>query len=194
MIPPPRNKPTARSSSPTGKVITQDKLVLTPWEHEFEPGKVLNLIRFKGITIALLICLDIEIPEISAQLRGQNVDLILVPSATETAFGAERVTRCACARSVELGCAVIVSPIVGQCDAYMVEEDVGRLAAYFPSQSAFADTQRVQETKIYAKGFHKLASQLSLQSLKQMRAAKRETNPSLLPRASIIEPINLTRH
>ena len=60
----------------------QDKLNLTPWESPFSTGDSLQLFELRGCKIAVLICLDIEVPEIAAVLRRQSVDLILVPSAT----------------------------------------------------------------------------------------------------------------
>jgi predicted amidohydrolase len=90
-------------------MLYQDKLHLTPWESAFSPGDTLHLWHFAGLRIAVIICLDIEIPELSARLRDEEVDLILCPSATETVLGVERVDRCASARAVELGCHVAVS-------------------------------------------------------------------------------------
>jgi predicted amidohydrolase len=72
----------------------------------------LRVWEFGGVRFAVIICLDIEIPEISAKLRGRGVDVILVPSATETILGVERVDRCASARAVELGA------IVGVCSPH----------------------------------------------------------------------------
>ena len=99
-----------------GRALHQDKLHLTPWENAFSPGEALRLWRFGGLTIAVIICLDIEVPELAARLRGSGVDLILVPGATENILGVERVNRCASARAVELGCCVGV--------AHLVEQDI----------------------------------------------------------------------
>ena len=65
-----------------GSAHYQDKLHLTPWESDFCPGEEIRLLRFGGLTIAVVICLDIEVPELAAQLRPHGVDVILVPSAT----------------------------------------------------------------------------------------------------------------
>jgi predicted amidohydrolase len=80
----------------------------------FAPGSELRLWEFAGLRFAVVICLDIEIPEISARLRGEGVDVLLVPSATETVLGVERVDRCASARAVELGCIVGVCHLTGR--------------------------------------------------------------------------------
>ena len=67
-----------------GTDFHQDKLHLTPWEGAFAGGAALRIWNFRGVRIAVVICLDIEIPEIPAALRGRGVDLVLVPSATES--------------------------------------------------------------------------------------------------------------
>lgn len=176
-----------------GELIVQDKLFLTPWETQFTGGKALQLIEFAGLRIAVIICLDIEIPELSVLLRGQGVDLSLVPSATETMLGSERVTRCASARSVELGCAVVVSPLVGKCSSDLVDDNLGRLACYLPSQAVFQAMNRRAESDLHDAGFHCLKSDIEFSSLNAMRQSVHETNPSLISSSKIELPL-LTRH
>lgn len=176
-----------------GELIVQDKLFLTPWETQFAGGKALQLIEFAGLRIAVIICLDIEIPELSVLLRGQGVDLILVPSATETELGCERVTRCASARSVELGCAVVVSPLVGKCSSDLVDDNLGRLACYLPSQAVFKTMNRRAESDLHEAGFHCLKSDIEFSNLNAMRQSVHETNPSLISSSKIELPL-LTRH
>lgn len=176
-----------------GELVVQDKLFLTPWETQFTGGKALQLIEFAGLRIAVIICLDIEIPEFSVLLRGQGVDLILVPSATETVLGSERITRCASARSVELGCAVVVSPLVGKCSSDLVDDNLGRLACYLPSQAAFRTVERCVESDLHVAEFHCLKSDVDFSCLKTMRRNILETNPSLISSAKIELP-QLIRH
>jgi len=163
-----------------GEWLAQDKLFMTPWESAFQSGDVLRVFTFQGLRIAVIICLDIEVPELSVLLRGQGVDLILVPSATETIQGVERVTRCASARAVELGCAVVVSPLVGKCGSDLVDDNLGKLACYLPSQSAFKKSPRMQESEVFSDGFHCSRFTLPLSRLTSMRRSTVETNPSLL--------------
>ena len=163
-----------------GRLLTQDKLYLTPWERTFTRGEELRLFNFLGLRIAVVICLDIEIPELSVLLRGQGIDLILVPSATETLQGCERVTRCASARSVELGCAVIVAPLVGRCASELVDDNLGKLACYLPSQRAFRRSSRMVDSAVHSKGikFERFSLEQSL--LTDCRASTVETNPANL--------------
>lgn len=164
-----------------GHLYTQDKLFLTPWEKALASGGTLRVFEFHGVRIAVVICLDIEIAELSVLLRSQRVDLVLVPSATETLMGCERVTRCASARAVELGCGVVVSPLVGKCSAPLVDMNLGKLGCYFPSQGAFATEERIRETSVYTEGFHMARFTLRLDALHSMRHDLAETNPSTIP-------------
>jgi predicted amidohydrolase len=163
-----------------GQLITQDKLFLTPWEYVFRPGEYLQIIDFRGLRVAVVICLDIEVPELSVLLRGQRVDLILVPSATETALGCERVTRCASARSVELGSVVLVSPLVGTCGSDLVDRGLGMIACYYPSQSAWGDAPRTIEGSMIQSGLSRLVFSIPTGSFHLARRAISETNPSLI--------------
>ena len=171
-----------------GDLITQDKLFLTPWERAFRRGEELRIFEFQGLRIAVLICLDIEVPELSALLRGRSLDLILVPSATETLMGCERVTRCASARAVELGCAVVVAPLTGRCASELVDENLGKTACYLPSQAAFAGGGRLLESAVHHDGFHTTRFSLAQHLLTSARAATSETNPSLIDLGPMPKP------
>lgn len=163
-----------------GHALHQDKLHLTPWENEFTPGTELRLWQFGGLTVAVIICLDIEVPELAGSLRGRGVDLILVPSATETLLGVERVDRCASARAVELGCCVGVAHLVGKADSDLIDDNVGRTAFYTPSQAAFASQVRSNEGPVVGSGFQRLRCTVDEAALAAMRAAVMETNPARL--------------
>jgi len=167
-----------------GKLLHQDKLHLTPWERAFSPGKTLHLWHFHGFKIAVIICLDIEIPEISSCLRGQEVDLIICPSATETILGVERVDRCASARAVELGCHVVVTHLTGKAHSELIDENIGRLAHYAPSQASFRKAPRWTETDVFDHGVHQLRIELDTKPLEIMRRMTVETNPSHLGKES----------
>jgi predicted amidohydrolase len=161
-----------------GHLSHQDKLHLTPWEKDFSQGSTLYVWSHLGFRITVIICLDIEIPEISAQLRGQKVDLILCPSATETLLGVERVDRCASARAVELGCHVAVTHLTGEAKSDLIDVNVGRLAHYTPSQASFRHGPRTLETEIWSSGVHSQRLTLDKKSLEHMRRMFIETNPS----------------
>jgi predicted amidohydrolase len=159
-----------------GRFFHQDKIHLTPWETEFSGDAPMHVWHFRGLRVAVVICLDVEIPEISAALRGSDLDLMLVPSATESMNGLERVGRCADARAVELGCHVGVCHLTGRTDSKLIDENLGRLAMFSPSQSAFTSDRRVSE--VFQSGFHHMSATLDIAALRRNRANHQETDPS----------------
>lgn len=163
-----------------GRVLYQDKINLTPWETGFTGGDGLQIFHFQGLKIAVIICLDIEVPELSVALRHQAVDVILVPSATESEMGMERVGRCASARAVELGCYVGVAHLVGTAESELVDENVGRLAWFTPSQVPFRRSPRENISEHYRSGVHSQRQELDMNLLIRMRRMNMETNPSQL--------------
>lgn len=182
---------TVRNRAPIladGQVLHQDKLNLTPWEIGLKGGEVLRVWGFGGVRCAVVICLDSEVPELSVALRGKGVDLLLVPSATESVLGVERVGRCADARAVELCCHVGLSHLVGGIDSELIDANLGRLGVFAPSQSAFAGSPRQRVTEVVSSGFHRLRADLDIAALRRQRATPAETNPSLLrPRIIRVE-------
>lgn len=163
-----------------GRWLHQDKLNLTPWEKDFTPGSAITLWEHAGFRIAVIVCLDIEVPEIAARLRGRGVDLILCPSATETILGVERVDRCASARAVELGCHVAVAHLVGAAGTGLIDGNVGRAAVYHPSQPAFESAPRWIEGDVETGGFHLLRVELDPDAVRAARSASGGTNPAIL--------------
>jgi len=176
-----------------GKTYHQDKLNLTPWEKAFSAGEVLHVFEFAGLKVAIIICLDVEVPELSVALRGQGVDLILVPSATESLLGVERVGRCSSARSVELGCFVAVTHLVGKTDSELVDENIGRLVLCSPSQSPFKEMVREDISPLFEAGFEQRRFALPLNQLARMRKRRAETNPSFLrPTSPLVQHANFS--
>jgi predicted amidohydrolase len=161
----------------------QSKLVLTPWERDFTGGRGIRPFFFLGAHIAVLVCLDSEIPEHSVALRQLSppLDLLLVPSATETMLGVERIGRCSSARAVELGCVVTTSHLVGNfAHSSLVDENVGRAGVYFPSQHSFKLAPREDLSPVVATGTVSTEFTLDLALLDRMRRLTAETNPALL--------------
>lgn len=163
-----------------GRLLHQDKLNLTPWETGLGGGDVLRVWEFRGVRCAVAVCLDVEVPEIAAALRGRDLDLLLVPSATESILGVERVGRCADARAVELGCHVGLAHLVGAIDSELLDANVGRLAVFSPSQSAFVSAPRRLVTEVVESGHHRLRAEVDIAALRRQRAARGETDPSRL--------------
>jgi predicted amidohydrolase len=169
----------------SGQTLYQDKIHLTPWEGAFTGGGPVRVWDFRGLRVVVVICLDVEIPEISAALRGVDLDLMLVPSATESLAGVERVGRCAGARAVELGCHVGLCHLVGGLDSELVDENLGRLAVFSPSQSVFPAANRQVVSEVFKQGFHRMSASLDIAALRKNRADLAETDPSKIRPAPI---------
>ena len=137
---------------PDGRVFHQDKLALTPNERNAErwllrPGEILTVMNWNGWRVATLICLDVEMPALSAKLAPLDLDLILVPSMTERLSGSSRVFGCAKARAVELMCAVAATGAIGMPPRDGQDRgNTGRNAVYLPCEPAFGDTGIAAET------------------------------------------------
>lgn len=101
---------------PDGRIEMQDKLHLTPEEQNRWPllkGEELVVFDTDWGKAAMLICYDIEFPELSRIAAERGADLILCPSYTDNAFGYYRVRHCCQARAIENQLFVALSGIVG---------------------------------------------------------------------------------
>jgi predicted amidohydrolase len=165
--------------------LHQDKIHLTPWETAFSGGGTLRIWSLAGHRIAVMICLDVEIPELAAVLRGQDIDLLLIPSATESVLGIERIGRCASARAVELCCHTAVCHLVGRTSSELIDENLGQLAVFHPSQSPFQDQPRCPPGEIFSGGFHRLSVPLDMDAPGAARSRLGETNPARVQAARI---------
>lgn len=131
---------------PDGRTVVQDKLCLTPGERAADawmltPGDTLRLVSWRGIKLAVMICLDIELPAMSARLAAEDVDLILVPSMTSQLSGYHRVFQCARARAVELQTVTAAVGTIGTLRDGTT--NVSGAAAYVPCEAALGFTGQI---------------------------------------------------
>lgn len=99
-----------------GTYDMQYKLHVTPDEAGYwglQGGDALRVFNTEAGKIAILICYDIEFPELSRLLAEEEVNIIFVPALTDTKSAFLRVQRCAAARAIENECYVAVSGSVG---------------------------------------------------------------------------------
>ncbi|WP_299561249.1 nitrilase-related carbon-nitrogen hydrolase [uncultured Mycolicibacterium sp.] len=106
---------TAIVAHPDGRVETQDKIHLTPPEHAMgaRGGDELLVTRIGPFTAGVLICADIQFPELSRYLVSRGVDLVICPSLTWNRRGVHRVRIGCQARAIENQLYVVMSPLVG---------------------------------------------------------------------------------
>ncbi|MGN7393270.1 nitrilase-related carbon-nitrogen hydrolase [Peribacillus frigoritolerans] len=90
--------------APNKEVQVFPKCNPTPPEEamEMKKGIAPGLVTLKnGIKAGILICFDVEFPELARSLTLQGADLLLVPSLTLNERGANRVEICARSRAIE---------------------------------------------------------------------------------------------
>lgn len=63
--------------------------------------------------IGILICYDVEFPELSRLLADEGMDILFIPFLTDTQNGYSRVRNCAQARAIENECYVAIAGSVG---------------------------------------------------------------------------------
>jgi predicted amidohydrolase len=125
---------------PDGRVIHQDKMALTPGEQDpgswlLSTGDEIRIVEWDGMRLAMLICLDVEMPALSSLLAPQNIDLLMVPSMTYYLSGYSRVFGCAKARAVELMSAVAATGCVGASQGTTQnDQNVSGCAVYMPCE------------------------------------------------------------
>ena len=99
-----------------GSVERYSKLHITPNETfvwGLQGGKELKTFDTDCGRIGILICYDIEFPELSRILADEGVDIIFVPYLTDTQNAYSRVRHCAQSRAIENECYVAIAGSVG---------------------------------------------------------------------------------
>ncbi len=99
-----------------GSTERYEKLHVTPDEIKvwgMEKGKQLKVFDTDCGKIGILICYDVEFPELSRLLAEEGMDILFVPFLTDTQNGYSRVRNCAQARAIENECYVAIAGCVG---------------------------------------------------------------------------------
>lgn len=99
-----------------GSVESFEKLHITPDESKvwgLQGGNQLKAFDTDCGKIGVLICYDIEFPELSRLLADEGMDILFVPFLTDTQNGYSRVRHCAQSRAIENECYVAIAGSVG---------------------------------------------------------------------------------
>jgi predicted amidohydrolase len=99
-----------------GTVEKYEKLHVTPDEERewgLQGGDILKTFETDSGKIGVLICYDVEFPELSRILADEGMDILFVPFLTDTQNGFSRVKNCAMARAIENECYVAIAGSVG---------------------------------------------------------------------------------
>ncbi len=132
---------TAYLVNPAGEVFTQDKLHRTRWEKEHwdtTAGERLSLFETPCGKIAILVCYDIEFPELARQVCEAGADILFVPSCTDDRQGFLRVRYCCHARAIENQVYVAMTSTVGNLRFSGLRMHYGQAAILTPSDFPFA--------------------------------------------------------
>jgi predicted amidohydrolase len=91
--------------------------------------------------VGILICYDIEFPELSRLLAMQGLDILFVPFMTDTQNGYSRVRNCSQARAIENECYVAVAGSVGNLPkVHNMDIQFAQSVVFTPCDFAFPTT------------------------------------------------------
>lgn len=132
---------TAYLFTPQGEVHEQDKLHRTRWEREkwdTSAGSELKVFRTRYGVIGILICYDVEFPELARRMCEAEVDILMVPSSTDDRQGFWRVRYCCHARAIENQVYVAMTSTVGNLPVEGLALHYGQASIITPSDFPFA--------------------------------------------------------
>jgi predicted amidohydrolase len=157
--------------TPSGAIHTQDKLHITPVEREnwgIQPGKGLKVFNTPLGRIAILVCYDVEFPELARLLAMLGVEILFVPFSTDEKKAYYRIRYTAQARAVENYIYVVMAGNVGNLPAvraYLL--NYGQAAILTPSDFPFPLEAKLGEAEPNAETV--VISDIDLTSLVQQR-------------------------
>lgn len=132
----------------------QDKFCLTPGEQDPAAwncgvGGSFRTFDWNGYKAAFVICLDIEMPALSAAIARNvpDLDILFVPSMTEKLSGYSRVFGCAKARAVELLTVVCAVGCIGATPLSPPRPNVSGCSIFTPCEEALGFTGLFAEEK-----------------------------------------------
>ncbi len=99
-----------------GKIDIYEKMHITPDEAKYwglEGGNILQTYLTDVGRIGILICYDVEFPELPRLLAEEGMQILFVPYLTDTQNAYMRVRSCAAARAIENECFVAITGSVG---------------------------------------------------------------------------------
>lgn len=162
----------------SGVVHEQYKLHITPNERDYwviEGGDGLAVFDTDAGKIGVLICYDVEFPELPRLLSQMGMDILFVPFWTDTKNGYLRVQRCAQARAIENECYVVISGSVGNLPQVdNLDLQYAQSAVYAPSDFAFPHDAIMSETTPNTEQL--LLVDLDLDKLQELRVEGSVTN------------------
>ena len=134
-----------------GSVETYEKVHITPDEAKswgLSGGNMVQTFETDCARIGVLICYDVEFPELSRIMADQGMQILFVPFMTDTQNGYSRVRVCAQARAIENECFVVIAGSVGNLPrVHNMDIQYAQSAVFTPCDFAFpTDGKRAEAT------------------------------------------------
>ncbi|RYD55401.1 MAG: GNAT family N-acetyltransferase [Sphingobacteriales bacterium] len=124
-----------------GTVDQYDKIHITPDEEKhwgIRGGNRLQVFDTDAGRVGILICYDVEFPELPRLLAEQGMQILFVPFLTDTQNAYMRVRLCAQARAIENECFVAITGSVGNLpEVDNMDIQYSQAAVFTPSDFAF---------------------------------------------------------
>ncbi|UCG97669.1 MAG: bifunctional GNAT family N-acetyltransferase/carbon-nitrogen hydrolase family protein [Burkholderiales bacterium] len=156
-----------------GDIGRQRKLHITPVERRLwalQGGNSVAIFETDAGTVGILICYDVEFPELPRILAERGMQILFVPFWTETKNGFQRVRHCAQARAIENECYVVLSGSVGNLPRVdNVNVHYSQIAILSPADFAFPHDAVVAESTANAETV--LIADVDLSKLRELHEA-----------------------
>ena len=124
-----------------GSVETYQKIHVTPDEISvwgMQSGHGFKTFDTDCGKIGILVCYDVEFPELSRLLAEEGMDILFVPFLTDTQNAYSRVRMCAQARAIENECYVAIAGSVGNLPkVHNMDIQYAQSAVFTPCDFAF---------------------------------------------------------
>ncbi len=125
----------------SGNLDSYSKVHITPNEFKYyamNGGDSIKVFDTDCGKIGLLICYDVEFPELGRILADQGMQILFVPFMTDTQNGYTRVRSCAQARAIENECYVAIAGSVGNLPRVNnMDIQYSQSAVFTPSDFSF---------------------------------------------------------
>ncbi|WP_227368783.1 bifunctional GNAT family N-acetyltransferase/carbon-nitrogen hydrolase family protein [Halomonas sp. M20] len=161
-----------------GGTERQSKLHITPQERRdwvVEGGDELQVFDTDAGRVGILICYDVEFPELPRLLAEQDMDVLFVPFWTDTKNSYLRVRHCAQARAIENECYVVLCGSVGNVPSIEnLDIQYAQSSVFSPSDFAFPHDAVMSESTPNTEMV--IFSDLDLTRLKVVRSEGSVTN------------------
>jgi predicted amidohydrolase len=121
-----------------------EKIHVTPDESRvwgLQGGRSIKTFNTDCGKIGILICYDVEFPELSRILADEGMNILFVPFLTDTQNGYSRVRNCAQARAIENECYVAIAGSVGNLPkVHNMDIQYAQAMVFTPCDFAFPST------------------------------------------------------